>query len=97
MKVTTWAKRRQRERQAVSREVEVIEPRNLHIGVVDMLINMEDKIRCEVMGYYSGRSRGLIIGFITIMTLYSREAGLALQMCFFPERTKRLSSSQTSF
>lgn len=28
MKVTTWVKRRQRERQAVSREVEVIEPRN---------------------------------------------------------------------
>lgn len=59
MKVTTWAERRQRERQAVSREVEVIEPRNMFIGVVDMLINMEDKIRCEVMGYYSGRSRGL--------------------------------------
>jgi len=28
MEVTTWVKRRQRERQAVSREVEVIEPRN---------------------------------------------------------------------
>ncbi len=59
MEVTTWAKRRQRERQAVSREVEVVEPRNVFIGVVDMLINMEDKICCKVMGYYSGRSRGL--------------------------------------
>jgi len=59
MKVMTWVKRRQRERQAVSREAEVIEPRNMFIGVVDMLINMEDKIRWEVMGYSSGRSRGL--------------------------------------
>lgn len=59
MKVTTWIKRRQRERQAVSREVEVIEPRNMRIGVVDMLINMEDKIRWDKMGCFSGRSRGL--------------------------------------
>jgi len=59
MEVTTWVKRRQRERQAVSREVEVIEPRNMHIGVVDMLINMEDKIRWDVEGCFSGHSRGL--------------------------------------
>lgn len=31
----------------------------MYIGVVDMLINMEDKIRWDVMGCTGGRSRGL--------------------------------------
>jgi len=31
----------------------------MHIGVVDMLINMEDKIRWDVMGCSNRHSRGL--------------------------------------
>ena len=31
----------------------------MHIGVVNMLINMEDKIRWDVMGCPKGHSRGL--------------------------------------
>lgn len=31
----------------------------MHIRVVDMLINMEDKIRWDVMGCSSGHSRSL--------------------------------------
>ena len=34
-------------------------PEIMHIGAVDMLINMEDKIRWDVMGWSNGRSRGL--------------------------------------
>jgi len=59
MEVTTWVKRRQRERQAVSREVEVIEPRNNAHWSGRHAHKHGRQIRWDVMGCSSGRSRGL--------------------------------------